>query len=245
MSCSMPGMPNFLLTSIYALPHSDFRKILWDKLKALSAGISVPWVVWGDFNDIIAPNERIGGSGMNSRRIRWFQDQADESGLIDLGASGPRFTWKGPKIRGGLRIFERLDRAFANQEWITLLPNCGVKNLPRTRFSDHSPLLLNMGSTGRSYRQRPFRFEAMWMAHDGFKDFLNSLWNGRGEFECNIDKLRDALPGWNREVFAMKVELFKHPHLLLLRERNSIFKLPGGRLRPGESSKGSSCQTFK
>ncbi|KAI9191384.1 hypothetical protein LWI28_007839 [Acer negundo] len=31
------------------------------------------------------------------------------------------------------------------------------------------------------------------------------------------------------------VELFKHPHLLLLQIRNSIFKLPGGRLRPGES----------
>ncbi|XP_041006161.1 pre-mRNA cleavage factor Im 25 kDa subunit 1 isoform X1 [Juglans microcarpa x Juglans regia] len=31
------------------------------------------------------------------------------------------------------------------------------------------------------------------------------------------------------------VELFKHPHLLLLQVRNSIFKLPGGRLRPGES----------
>lgn len=31
------------------------------------------------------------------------------------------------------------------------------------------------------------------------------------------------------------VELFKHPHMLLLQVRNSIFKLPGGRLRPGES----------
>ncbi|KAJ8766680.1 hypothetical protein K2173_004504 [Erythroxylum novogranatense] len=31
------------------------------------------------------------------------------------------------------------------------------------------------------------------------------------------------------------VELFKHPHLLLLQIRNSIFKLPGGRIRPGES----------
>ncbi|XP_074280744.1 pre-mRNA cleavage factor Im 25 kDa subunit 1-like [Silene latifolia] len=30
------------------------------------------------------------------------------------------------------------------------------------------------------------------------------------------------------------VELFKHPHLLLLQVRNSTFKLPGGRLRIGE-----------
>ncbi|KAL2327235.1 hypothetical protein Fmac_020662 [Flemingia macrophylla] len=34
---------------------------------------------------------------------------------------------------------------------------------------------------------------------------------------------------------VLLVELFKHPHLLLLQVRNSIYKLPGGRLRPGES----------
>ncbi|KAJ0531894.1 putative NUDIX hydrolase-like domain superfamily [Helianthus annuus] len=31
------------------------------------------------------------------------------------------------------------------------------------------------------------------------------------------------------------VELFKHPHVLLLQSKNCIYKLPGGRLRPGES----------
>ena len=36
-------------------------------------------------------------------------------------------------------------------------------------------------------------------------------------------------------MFFYQVELFKHPHLLLLQIRNSIYKLPGGRLRPGES----------
>ncbi|GMH23344.1 hypothetical protein Nepgr_025187 [Nepenthes gracilis] len=34
---------------------------------------------------------------------------------------------------------------------------------------------------------------------------------------------------------VLLVELFKHPHLLVLQIRNSIIKLPGGRLRPGES----------
>ncbi|RZC49597.1 hypothetical protein C5167_018023 [Papaver somniferum] len=34
---------------------------------------------------------------------------------------------------------------------------------------------------------------------------------------------------------VMLVELFKQPHLLVLQMRNSFFKLPGGRLRLGES----------
>nr|XP_043627830.1 pre-mRNA cleavage factor Im 25 kDa subunit 1 [Erigeron canadensis] len=47
----------------------------------------------------------------------------------------------------------------------------------------------------------------------------------------------------NYEIHGMRtcveavilVELFKHPHLLLLQTRNYVYKLPGGRLRPGES----------
>ncbi|XP_039032696.1 pre-mRNA cleavage factor Im 25 kDa subunit 1-like [Hibiscus syriacus] len=34
---------------------------------------------------------------------------------------------------------------------------------------------------------------------------------------------------------VLLVELLKHPHLLLLQSKNSIFNLPGGRLRSGES----------
>uniref|UniRef100_A0A1D1Z7A5 Pre-mRNA cleavage factor Im 25 kDa subunit n=1 Tax=Anthurium amnicola TaxID=1678845 RepID=A0A1D1Z7A5_9ARAE len=34
---------------------------------------------------------------------------------------------------------------------------------------------------------------------------------------------------------VLLVELCQHPHVLLLQVRNSFFKLPGGRLRPGES----------
>ncbi|XP_073043960.1 pre-mRNA cleavage factor Im 25 kDa subunit 1-like isoform X1 [Primulina eburnea] len=34
---------------------------------------------------------------------------------------------------------------------------------------------------------------------------------------------------------VLVVELFKHPHVLLLQVQNSTFKLPGGRLRVGES----------
>lgn len=93
--CVVPGIPNFLLSSVYALPHSDFRTILWSKLKQLADTIFMPWIVWGDFNDILLDNERVGGAGGNRSRMRWFRDKSQECGLIDMGASGPKFTWKG------------------------------------------------------------------------------------------------------------------------------------------------------
>ncbi|KAI9082440.1 hypothetical protein K1719_035583 [Acacia pycnantha] len=66
--CSIPGNPEFLLTSIYALPHSNFQSTLWDNLKTLSREISLPWAVFGDFNDIMSLYERVGGRRGNSER---------------------------------------------------------------------------------------------------------------------------------------------------------------------------------
>ncbi|KAI9125378.1 hypothetical protein K1719_003994 [Acacia pycnantha] len=116
LRCEISGMPSFFLTSVYALPHSDYRAILWRKLKTMADVIACLWVVWGDFNDIISEHERTGGVPGCHRRIRWFQQRVQECNLIDLGASGPRFTWKGPRLRGCARLFERLDRALANPE---------------------------------------------------------------------------------------------------------------------------------
>ncbi|KAI9114301.1 hypothetical protein K1719_014529 [Acacia pycnantha] len=48
--CLVQGIPDFLFTSVYVLLHLDLRSVLWDKLLVLFPGISIPWVVWGDFN---------------------------------------------------------------------------------------------------------------------------------------------------------------------------------------------------
>ncbi|KAI9092009.1 hypothetical protein K1719_027944 [Acacia pycnantha] len=42
------------------------------ELCMLSASMSTPWVMIGDFNDVLAFSERIGGTGANYARIRCF-----------------------------------------------------------------------------------------------------------------------------------------------------------------------------
>ncbi|KAK4261148.1 hypothetical protein QN277_004190 [Acacia crassicarpa] len=116
----------------------------------------------GDFNDLLFPSERTGGSGGIQRRFQWFQEKLNNCGLFDLGASGPKFTWKGPRLRGHSRLFERLDKALANQIALSDLPNCALKVLPRLAYSDHNPINLLLGTPQRGYKARPFRFEAMW-----------------------------------------------------------------------------------
>ncbi|XP_004243736.1 pre-mRNA cleavage factor Im 25 kDa subunit 1 isoform X1 [Solanum lycopersicum] len=51
----------------------------------------------------------------------------------------------------------------------------------------------------------------------------------RFKFNYNTHGIRTCVQA------VLLVDLFKHPHLLLLQVRHSLYKLPGGRLRPGES----------
>ncbi|KAI9110182.1 hypothetical protein K1719_018624 [Acacia pycnantha] len=108
--CSWGGMQPFICDYLfYSLPH--FQNLSLAELKGLSLSISAPWVTIGDFNDVLAAGERLGGSRVNFSRIRHFQDRIDGCHLTDLGFVGPKFTWKGPRLPNCARLYERLDRA--------------------------------------------------------------------------------------------------------------------------------------
>ncbi|KAI9106682.1 hypothetical protein K1719_022210 [Acacia pycnantha] len=119
VKCAFPGRSEFMLTAVYAVPHSNLRSLLWAKMKQFADSILTPWMAIGDFNDILALDERVGASVRNLRRIAWFNDRIRECGLSDLGFKGPKFTWKGPRMNGYARIFERLDRGLANAEFLS------------------------------------------------------------------------------------------------------------------------------
>ncbi|KAI5351604.1 hypothetical protein L3X38_004495 [Prunus dulcis] len=73
-------------------------------------------------------------------------------------------------------VFERLNRAISNLQWRGLFPEAHVQYLPGTE-SDHNPIKIGLTSSFRySLNNRPFRFKAMWMKHEGFADFIEQRW---------------------------------------------------------------------
>ena len=98
--------------------------------------------------------------------MKEFRDVLDECGLIDLGYTRDKFTWKG-KRAGGL-VLERLDRAIALNEWFSRFPGTKVQHL-LTHSSDHKDILIKLdGITPRL--NRPFKFEQMWLRKGGCSD---------------------------------------------------------------------------
>ena len=179
---------NWILSAVYASPCPSAREGLWDYLLNLSKSISLPWLVAGDLNEVTEGSKKIRGKPISLRRCQQFLDCIDKCGLMDLGFSGPSFTWSNMRKGRGV-IKERLDRALCNQAWRMHFTEAWVRHLPRT-CSDHHPILIHVtAETNLVGTNRPFRFEAAWLTHDQFKDVLRANWQVDLDLASVIDRL--------------------------------------------------------
>ncbi|XP_028776957.1 uncharacterized protein LOC114733630 [Neltuma alba] len=131
-----------------------------------------------------------------------FNNQINDCHVSDLGFKGPRFTWKGPQNFSGGGLFERLDRALASLNFLNAFPDSIVNVLPCTKFSDHNSLILLLSELPVSKSSKPFRFEAMWLEHETFKDFLIDAWKQSDDLNNTLNDLKDSIIVWNRDVFG-------------------------------------------
>ncbi|XP_074292581.1 uncharacterized protein LOC141619461 [Silene latifolia] len=77
---------------IYGCNKDQERKDLWASLLQIKTGLSDPWLIMGDFNNVLHFDERI-GSPVSMAEVREFQDCVDRCGLYDLVTTGDFFTW--------------------------------------------------------------------------------------------------------------------------------------------------------
>ena len=55
----------------------------------------------GNFNEVIAEEEKAGGNLICQRRVWAIMDCMSECHMMDLGFSGPKFTWTNKREVGG------------------------------------------------------------------------------------------------------------------------------------------------
>ncbi|MCH83403.1 hypothetical protein A2U01_0004223, partial [Trifolium medium] len=160
-----------------------------------------PWMLAGDFNDIAWENEKRGGAPISSRKCARFRDRMDACRLMDLGAMGPKFTWRGPLYHGGQRIYERLDRALSNDRWRLVYPDGFVKVLPRLEFSDHHPLLIVPIGEAHPRIPRQFKFESAWLLDESYSDMLREHWNDDALVSDNLSEIKSNVHQWKTNTF--------------------------------------------
>ena len=203
---------SFVLSSIYASTKLHVRKQLWQELENFAMNLNQPWLVLGDFNEILNQSEKLGGKPISRSRADLYATTMDNCNLVDLGFNGPKFTWTNKRRRQP--IFERLDRGWANLEWLNRFPNANLWHLPRIT-SDHCPILLNLDHAPDRQGIRPFRFEPMWVLHESFLDEVSRSWPKESDdIQDSLDILKANLSVWNRNTFG---NIFKRKNTLLAR----------------------------
>ena len=89
---------------------------------------NLPWVIARDFNEPLTADNKFGGREISVSKSLLFNECLDKCNMIDLGFSGPRFTWTNHKEADAF-IQERIDRFFVNPKWYTLFPEAKVTHL--------------------------------------------------------------------------------------------------------------------
>ena len=92
----------------------------------------------GDFKELQKSSKKRGGSNRSQAQMQLFKEAMDECGFIDLGFVGSQFMWQ-KHFTNGHSIWERLDRALVNNEWMLRFADSRVHHLSIIS-SDHSSL---------------------------------------------------------------------------------------------------------
>ena len=102
------------LTGFYGEPETSKRGDGWSMLRMLSSKLALPWCCMGDFNELLEVEDKHGGASRSHNLMQAFREVLDDCRFVNLGYSGPNFTWHG-KRRGEL-VWERLDKGVANYD---------------------------------------------------------------------------------------------------------------------------------
>ncbi|KAA3458727.1 reverse transcriptase [Gossypium australe] len=223
-------------TGFYGSPYVSNQSASWNLLRTLGQEQRYPWLVSGDFNEIIYSFEKSESQPREEKRMAAFREVLDECQLMDVGFKGVWFTWE----RGNIletNIKERLDRGVANAKWMHLFPKGNIYHLIHS-ISDHSPLLISTNN-GTSYKRSPrFKFEAWWTLEESIEREIKKSWElSNGSISEKLERLQVSLTRWTSSIKkgrdGLKGKLTKELGILMESERDDdmMAKLIDTRIR--------------
>lgn len=170
----MGDTPQWRLTGFYGYPSRQDRQRSWNILRNLKHKYDLPWVVIGDFNDLMFQAEKRGPHKHPPSLLQGFVEALDNCELYDMGMLGYPFTWE--RGRGTEDwVEERLDLAVANKAWRDFFNQARVENL-ETVSSNHSALFLDIQNQTSKSRKRIFRFENAWLKDRDCSGIVKEAW---------------------------------------------------------------------
>ncbi|XP_074271362.1 uncharacterized protein LOC141595294 [Silene latifolia] len=191
---------NLWTTFVYGLNKAVERIPLWDSLRFYHNMINGPWIVAGDFNSVMAANERIRGARIINADIIPMIQSIQDCQLSDISAQEAFFTWNN-KHEYGSKVYSRLDRVLINAKWMDIFSESYDHFLPEGMF-DHCL------EEARHNKVSSFNYYNMWSLAPNYNDIVLSGWQQKVQGTLmfrvvqKLKGLKAGLKQLNREHFA-------------------------------------------
>lgn len=177
LHCMVMSTDNTLcctVTVVYALNHLNERKKLGDDICTLASGITGPWCILGDFNNVLHVTDRIGGNPIQAYEYADLESMMTTSGLSELPMTGHEYTRCNKHTQGV--IYSKIDRALGNMDWFQVYQGAQVEVLD-PGVSDYCPLYLNFQQPVDARRQSMFKFMNCAADTPQFLDLVRCEWD--------------------------------------------------------------------
>jgi hypothetical protein len=148
---SSEGCVPWRATFVYGEAKRDLRHEFWSLLRRLRPEWEGPWICCGDFNEALHQDEHCGVSERSTSQMSQFRDCLDDCGFVDLGFTGPKFTWNNRQDEEH-HVKVRLDRAVANSAFTDLFQDVWVENVITTA-SDHLAISISLADPNGSNKR--------------------------------------------------------------------------------------------
>ncbi|GKC42719.1 RNA-directed DNA polymerase, eukaryota, reverse transcriptase zinc-binding domain protein [Tanacetum coccineum] len=166
---------NYFCSFVYASNSNNERKDLWDILRVHKNIVNKhSWVLMGDFNVILRPEEQSNGSSVLSMEMCEFRDAVNTLEIEDLCSSGFNFTWTKSLKNPLTATLKKLDRIMINEEFVLMYKDAHAIFLPYL-ISDHS-LSIMIFPKGLVKKKKSFRFMNFVADKSEFLDTVNDVW---------------------------------------------------------------------
>ncbi|XP_026410883.1 uncharacterized protein LOC113306121 [Papaver somniferum] len=173
-----PTIKNCVVSFVYGFLNASGMRNQWNFLSDMNDNNNNPWLLLGEFNFILHDSDKQGGNSNSSFPPNFVKDKLPDMNMHEVVSFGNPYTWCNRRFKNPNElIFEKFDRTFMNDRWVSVLPQTRATNLGRL-FSDHCPVLVKCFHWVRNLNI-PYKFFKCWQINPEFKEVLNDSWSKR------------------------------------------------------------------
>ena len=164
---------NSIMSGVHATAQLQDKDSFWNQLAQMHHVFDIPWRIMGDLNEPANPSEKKRGKRYPLSKFARLDGFIDSINGSSVPANRNPFTWK-KRLHNQL-IYERLDRAIARIDWITLYLDSIVRH-GTFSSSYHCPIILSAFNPIHRRKNLPFRFQNYWCQYRQLDPIVGKQW---------------------------------------------------------------------